>query len=447
MTGHRGETLESWSPDKDVMDDADAAQVKTAKAHGTVRFDVDSNPISAADSDPSTLTGIVWGAGDHDLALGGEPTPVHVPEETIRPTFEAMKEDIESGDVSLGFDHPGENSVAAKTGIVDIGTAQAAALTKDESHIVMTDSDLTNDQAVQAAESGDFDDLDWSVVADVAVRRDQDGSVAQKDGRIILDATRIRRVDAVDTGAVDAASIERGTDALPDLKDETQTVQTAAQNPNQIDDAVSALRASATAYSQTMEKRTFDPSGIDDLDAAQEQLDAAATIIDDQEEELDAAKAKASGFRRLIQAHGKNLDEYDDVEAAAQAVIDEQTEDIRQEIAELEADLAQYDTDDATARASDLAGEDPDDLRDVLNERKATAFDASQKARSKGRAASATNATRESIYPTSSTGPPTNLPPPICHDDLTRRYPTGLDRCRPQTLERAGPRPPARPAL
>lgn len=392
MTGHRGETLESWTPEKEILDDdADAADplIQTAEAAGTVQveIDVDAQRLTADDADDSTLTGIIWGAGDHDLALGGEPTPVRVPKETVRPTFEALKEDIASGDVTLGFDHPGPDSVAAKTGIVDIGVAQEAALTADGDYIVLTDSDLTNDQAAQAAESGDFDGLDWSIVADVAVRRESDGSVAQEDGRVILDATRIRRVDAVDTGAVDAASIERDTAALPDLKERTQTVEQAASDPNRpTDDAVQALRASATAYDSTMDQHNFDPD-VDDLEDARDQLDAAASIIEEQDNDLEAAQAKASGFKRLLHAHGVDLDDYDDVEAAAQAVIDEQTEDTRREIAELEAELAQFDTDDVSARAEDLAGSDPEDLQATLNERKATAFDAQQKRQQKGRAA------------------------------------------------------------
>jgi len=392
MTGHRGETLESWNPDKDVMKNGSAADVtiRTAEASGSVGSSSGTTTVTATASGggDATLTGIIWGAGDHDLALGGDPTPVHVPEDTIRPTFEALKEDIDAGDVTLGFDHPGEDSVASKTGIVDIGRAEAASLSSDGRYVVMTDSSLQNDQAAEAAAAGDFDDLDWSVVADVAVRRTPDGSIAKKDGRVVIDATRIRRVDAVETGAVDAASIERDADALPDLQQNTRTVQKAADDLKHTNDAVQALEASRTAITD-MNQTQFDPHGVDDLPAAREQLDAAATVIDKQKEELESAQAKASGFKRLLQTHDVDLEEYDDADAAAQAVIDEQTEDLRREIAELEAELAQYDTgdDDVRARASELAGSDPDDLRGRLNEVKATAFDVQSKSRKKGRAA------------------------------------------------------------
>lgn len=371
--------------------DADLTEL-TAEATGTVRMTVDSDQIEAADTDGDSLGGIVWGAGDHDLALGGKPTPVRVPAESIPPTFEAAEQDIEAGNITLGFDHPGPDSVAAKTGIVDIGQADSIGLSADEKYIVLTDSTLWNDQAVEAKENGEFDDLDWSVVADVAIRRDQDGDPVIEDGRVVLDATRINRIDAVDTGAVDAASIERSTADLPDLTDEVSRVKdAAAADLNQTHDAVQALQASATAYTQHMENRTFDPDVEDDdiPDAVAEQLSAAANIIDDMEDEMEAAKARADGFDRLLQAHGLDEDDYEGPEAAAQAVIDEQTEDIRQEIAELEAELGTFETEDPEARAKELAGNDPDELQNTLNARKATAFDVEQKRQNKGRAAAA----------------------------------------------------------
>lgn len=357
----------------------------------TVRLSAD-----AADGDDAGLAGIVWGAGDHDLSLGGRPTPVRVPAETIRPTFEAMKEDIASGDVTLGFDHPGPDSVAARTGIVDIGTADGVGLSADEQYIVLTDSTLTNDQAAKAAEAGDFDDLDWSVVADVAVRRDDSGQPVMEDGRIVVDATRIQRIDAVDTGAVDAASIERSKANLPDLAEQADTVRQAAAGHEPTTDAVQALKASATAYSDTtdMGNRTFNPEVGDGVpDDVREQLNAAADIIDDQEDELEAARAKADGFQSLLQAHGLDEDDFETPQAAAQAVIDEQTEDTRREIAEIEADLAKYDVDDIEARAEELAGTGPADLTNTLNARKAEAFDRQQKAQQKGRAAAQDDAT------------------------------------------------------
>jgi len=226
MVGHRERSLSAWDPSDPLLDDADAADA--VEASGVITFEADAQDlVDAADAD-GPLAGVIWGAGDHDLALGGEPTPVRVPPDTIPDTFERLTDDIQAGDVTIGFDHPDPDSVAAQTGIVDIGQATGVALSADERNIVLTDSELTNDQAVEAADDGAFDDLDWSVVADANVIRDETGQPKREDGRILMGAARIRRIDAVDEGAVDAASIERNRSALPDLKDETQMVQQAA---------------------------------------------------------------------------------------------------------------------------------------------------------------------------------------------------------------------------
>lgn len=377
------------STDGDPADDPkDGSRWVATSVTGPVHVDHD---VEAAASQ-APLSGIIWGAGDHNLSLGGTPTAVRVPPESIAPTFEALRDAVAAGDVTLGFDHPAPDSVAAQTGIVDIGTADGVALSADGQFIVLTDSTLTNDQAQAAADDGRFDGLDWSVVADVAVRRDDAGDPVVEDGRVVIDATRIRRIDAVDTGAVDAASIVRDHAALPDLADQSAVVrQVAASTDPDFPEAAVALRASAAALSDHM-TQTFDPDVDDDVpDAVREQLEAAASIIDDQTERLEAAEAKADGFITLLTAHGLDADDFDTPADAAQAIIDEQTTDIREDIARLEASLATYDTTDDTVddRVDDLAGTSPDDLRNLLNARKADAYDRDQKAASKGRAITA----------------------------------------------------------
>ena len=394
MVGHRERSLSAWDPSDPLLDDADAVE-----AAGVITFEANAQAlVDAADAD-GPLAGVIWGAGDHDLALGGEPTPVRVPPDTIPDTFERLTDDIQAGDVTIGFDHPDPDSVAAQTGIVDIGQATGVALSADERNIVLTDSELTNDQAVEAADDGAFDDLDWSVVADANVIRDENGQPKREDGRILMGAARIRRIDAVDEGAVDAASIERDRSALPDLKDETQMVQQAADaglNQTDTDAVVSALQASATAIDdiQNMDGTNFDPDFDGDVpDDVQAQLNAAADIIDEQEQKLDAAQDRADAFEGVLQAHDVDPDDFDDPQAAAQALIDEQTTDVRQDIAELEAELAQFDTDDVDARASDLAGKTPSELQDILNARKATAFDVQQEQQNRGVAAAKSDQT------------------------------------------------------
>jgi hypothetical protein len=347
--------------------------------------------------------GVIWGAGDHDLSLGGQATPVRVPPETIPATFEALQGDVDAGDVTLGFDHPGQDSVAAQTGIVDIGTATGVALTTDETHIVLTDSDLTNAQAADAAAAGDFDDLDWSVVADVRVRRDDDGNPVTDDDRVVLDATRIRRIDAVNDGAVDAASIERSMDALPDLKSELQIIQQAAQTPNQqtVTAAAQALQASASALADVnRDMRHFDP---DDYDDVQDALTAASDVVEDRQDSIDAL---AGAFEDVLEAAGTDdvdvdiddIDVTDSPDAAAQAVIDAQTTTLRREIADLEADLARFDTsdDDVDDRAEALKGQSAQDLRALRNERAYQAMQVQQEEQTRGAAAAQTDTTGRS---------------------------------------------------
>jgi len=390
--------------DQDSLEAADPMQIElSAEATGTV----DSESITLeADDDGGPLMGVIWGAGDHDLVLGGQPTPVRVPEETVPATFEALQDDVKSDDVTLGFDHPGRDSVAEQTGIVDIGVAEDVALTDDERHIVLTDSELTNDRAAEAAESGEFDDLEWSIVADVRVRRDEDGDPVTEDGRVVLDATRINRVDAVTDGAVDAASIERSQEALPDLKSQVATITEAAdtERPNRetITAAAEALRASAAALDDT-DMSNFDPDEFDDVSKA---LEAASDVIEDQEDELEAQRERiaevADAFGEVLEAADEavdvDLDEIDVTEepdAAAQAVIDAQTVDLREEIADLEADLAKYETsdDDVEARAEELAGQSATDLRAMRNERAYEAMQVEQEKQTRGAAAAQTDTT------------------------------------------------------
>lgn len=415
------------APDFDPANASQADASLSATAKGTVRIDGDpSTRIEADDADPDDpLMGVIWGAGDHDLSLGGSGARVHVPPETIPPTFEALKEDVAAGDVTLGFDHPGQDSVAAKTGIVDIGMAKDVALTEDEQHIVLTDSELTNQQAAEAAANGDFDDLDWSVVADVKVRRDDNGDPVTKDGRIVLDATRIKRIDAVVDGAVDAASIERSRDALPNLKSQVATVRQAAQAPNQsnVTAAVTALRAGATALSD-YNMDNFDP---DDFDDAAEALNAASDVIDDQQ---DSIETLAGAFNDVVEASDidADVDPKEDPEAAAQVVIDAQTADLRREIAEMEAELANYDVDDVEARASDLSGNTAGELKAMRNERAYQKMQKEQKEQTRGAAAARTDTTGRA---SASTGNDTDA------DDLAVKAMDGADRIQARAADQS----------
>jgi hypothetical protein len=376
----------------DVFDDVDlTAQV-------TARFSPDDGlthreaiaQAGGVEASADGLVGIIWGAGNHDLGLGGEPTRVHVPPKTVEPTFQALNEDVQADQVEIGLDHAPDDSVLAQSGLREIAVADDVAMAADGKNIVLTDSSFTSDQALQAHEQGEFDHFDFSVVADVAIRTEEDGNrVTTEAGRLVLDAVRVTRIDVVEEGAVNAASVGR----VPELAAGLETVQQAAQNLNQSNtqDAVQALQASATALddlSKTMQNGDIDPDDVDDLDAAKEQLSAAADVIDDLQEDKDSLSAQASAFEDVASAHGVDVDDYDDVEAAAQAVVDEQTEDIRASIAQIESELPSFDIDDVEARQEDLTGRSKDDLQNLLNARKADKLDAVEAQQNKGRAAS-----------------------------------------------------------
>lgn len=348
--------------------DADTVQ---AEAVGPVSIELDPDDADtiAAESNGDGLYGVIWGAGDHDLALGGEPAGVHVPADTIPQTFDLLEQDVARRDVTIGIDHPDDDSVLAQAGLVDIGQANDVGLTADETNIVLTDSEMTNGDAQAALEAGAFDDYDFSVVADVAVETDADGNrVKNDDGRYVIAGTRINRVDIVTDGAVDAASIVRDQSNLPDLAAHAATVQEVADGPNQNPaDAVDALEASASAISdiESMQNPNIDPNGVDDLDTAQDQLSAAADVIDDLQTEKAQMQAKAQAFSHVAEAQDIDLDDFDDEAEAAQAVVDQTTQELREEIAQMEANLADYDTtsEGVEARAKELAGNSPEDLR------------------------------------------------------------------------------------
>lgn len=394
----------------------------TRRAEGSLA--VDQTRVEAASD---ALRGIVWAAGDHDLSLGGNPTGVRVPAETVDQTFDWLTEDIQDDGVGIGFDHPDRDSVAAQTGLVEIGEADAVGLSETGDEIVLTDSTLTNDQAVAAAADGQFDQLDFSVVADVAVREDDNGETVTENGRVVLDAVRITRIDVVNDGAVASASITTDQSDLPSLQ---QTVAAAVADPSARSDAVDALRASAAALQTNMDNNSTgistDPT---DLSAARSELSAAADMI----EQLEGEKATLKdAFTSVVAAHDADVDpsDVDDApDAAAQAVIDAATVELRKEIAQVEADLAKYDTDDVPKRTEQLKGSDAEELRRRRDRVKAEAYDREQRRQSKGAAA----ARQDTVGRSSATGGDTDAD--LKAEDMAKKALDGRDRLTVETTD------------
>ncbi|MDY6777199.1 MAG: hypothetical protein SVU32_00910, partial [Candidatus Nanohaloarchaea archaeon] len=121
----------------------------------------------------------------------------------------------------------------------------------------------------------------------------------------------------------------------------------------------------------------------------QERIDELASAFEDV---LDAAAADD------VDVDLEDVDPTDDPDAAAQAVIDAQTADLRQEIAEFEAELASYETSDDAVdqRAQELAGRPASELRAMRNERAYEQVQVEQRQQTRGAAAAQTDTTGRS---------------------------------------------------
>jgi len=146
-----------------------------AGAKVTGRFTVEAAANAADDGSGSTLTGVVWAAGDHELYVDGDPTPVHVPPESIPDTFQKVQKRVKAGNPpTIGLDH-GDNlhrdavPVAAELDVLTIGKARDFALSENERKIVLTDSELTEERAVEATKSGELDRFDFSIVGPLRI--------------------------------------------------------------------------------------------------------------------------------------------------------------------------------------------------------------------------------------------------------------------------------------
>jgi len=113
----------------------------------------------------------------------------------------------------------------------------------------------------------------------------------------------------------------------------------------------------------------------EDLDAAQSALSQASDVVEAKDEQIQELEAKmadltdqAQHFEEIAASHGIDLSE-DDV--SAQDVVDAHTEDLRTEIAELEAALPAYDLseDDQEDRTEELAGSSISELKSMAGER------------------------------------------------------------------------------
>lgn len=343
-------------------DGDDTATTGTVEAGFAGQIDATDGGDAATDG----FDGVIWAAGTHTLHYNGHPTTVHVPEETIEPTFERLQERVAAGEATIGFDHPDDGSVAAKTPVGELGEMTDVSRSADGRQIVLTESAVTNNKAEEALAAGAFDGYDYSVVGDIHLKADADGTPRQTDdGALEVAAVDIHRVDVVSDGAVASA----GVGAMPQVA--AQAARLAAATPGRPATTFTATLAAAAADLRTTTDMTDDNDGVD-LDDNPDTLEAAQAVLDDAkgvieakddrigelEAKLEAREAEADAFGEIAAAHG--LDPGDE-DVAPQDVIDEHTEHLREDVAELEAEWPKSDTgsDDGPSveeRSEDLRG-------------------------------------------------------------------------------------------
>jgi hypothetical protein len=360
--------------DGNLPSDIEASEAFTAQ----IEADAGSN-----DAAGDGLAGIVWASGTHDLWVNGEATRVHVPEDTIPDTFQRLQERMEAEAVKIGFDHPDDDSVAAQTPLGEIGEAQEFtqdSLDDGREAITMRESEFTNSKAVEAAEAGSFEGFGFSIVGSIGLATTEEGQpVKRDDGSLEVQATDIQRVDVVPDQAVEGA--KNGN--LPELAAAaTAAGRVAASSPDQAAGGfVRTLRAAAgsieadaetEANTSHMTDGSF-PTDPEDLDAAQSALNQASDVVEAKEEQIEDLEAEVSDlqdqadhFRQIAASQGVDPDAED---FEAQAVIDAFTEDLRAEIADLEAALPAYDTEDQESRSEDLAGKPISELEAMAGQR------------------------------------------------------------------------------
>lgn len=407
------ENVENLTLPDDASGAADAIQSAVAEnAEEDTDAEFRASVSSASPDGTDDMSGVVWAAGDHTLYLNGEPTPVHVPEDSIERTHANLVQRIEAGEPpAIGLDH-GDNlhsdtvPVATELDVLKIGQATDFDLSDDGSAVVMTDYELTADQAVDAAEDGKFGDKDYSIVGDLRIHTDESGSpkTVESGGkeRLVVTAENVRQVDVVKNGAVDGA----GPGSMPPLQ---SAASLAAKSPTErASGYTSALRFAAEQTRDTDMESLTELEGLDDPEKV---LDGAAEVVESKDDRIETLEAVASAAGvdpdevdpdavddvtatvEAMQARAEAaeaLADYHDVDLSAedgtQALLDEHTADLREDVAAKEATLPKYDTGTDSGpsvedRTEELAGKTPAELQ-AMDGQRATEILESEQARS-----------------------------------------------------------------
>lgn len=384
----------------DVAEGDGEPDAMAASFSGRVTSETDTADLSAegVEVNPDApLTGVIWATGRHELHINGEPVPIEVTKESVRKTFERLQEKVQAGEVKLGADHFDSLHslpVTEQAGLLELGTVDDVALTPDGENIVMTDSTLTNAQAKDAHEQGVFEDVGFSVDGDVEIHHEEGEPVLNESGDAIMaTASDIQRVDLVDTGAVEGARNGNVPEVAATAKRAAELAKQTPGNPSRILSAT--LQATAKEIRESGSEADGFPEGdlsastenmdldTDDFDSVEEALQAASEAVeekdskieelqaklDDKEDEVEEAQEQANAFSQIAAAHGKDLDEQDTSDVVGD-ILNEHTQEVREEVAKMEASLASEDTDpdDIDSRVEELAAESPSELQERKKE-------------------------------------------------------------------------------
>lgn len=341
------------------------------------------------------LSGVVWASGNHTLYLNGQPTPVHVPEDSIQRTFQNVNERVQAGEPpAIGLDH-GDSlhedtvPVASELDILTIGQATDFDLSDDGTKLVMTDYELTKDEAVDAAANGQFANKDYSIVGDLRIHsEDGEPKTVESGGkeRLVVTAETVQQVDVVKTGAVSGA----GPGNMPPLQ---TAASLAEQSPTAPATAYTASLRAMAKQSRDSDMNTLNElEDVDDPDAV---LEGAAEVVEHKDEQIqrlralaeaagvdpdedadtdelteraEAVAAKADAAESLADFHDVDLSAEDGV----QALVDEHTADLREDVAAKESSLPAYETGDGKPvdeRAEELKGKSPAELQAMRGDR------------------------------------------------------------------------------
>lgn len=149
--------------------------------------------------------GRIWSSGEHHVFVDGKPARVHVPQTTLKATYDKMVAYIEAnGSLKLGVDHLSDellsdNGIIKKMNLLDVG--EITDITMDDEGIYIKESNLTNTLIDQLNQDGELSM--YSIVGAMDAHPCPTGK-----SEYVLDDLDIERVDFVDEGGCSSCRLD-----------------------------------------------------------------------------------------------------------------------------------------------------------------------------------------------------------------------------------------------